>query len=221
MFEGFRPETIDFLWGIRFNNNREWFLAHKDAYQQELYQPMQELARAVGEQFQLEGTILKTARIYRDARYCDGIPYKEHLWFCIRQDNVFWSEHPSLYFQIEPEGGSYGFIHYAPKAAMMELHRKRLLEKPKEFQGLMDKLYADTAFQDRSAHYKRPKPGGCPEIEQWYQMKNCFLIQEIPAGEELFSKELPKRLATGFQQLTPIYQYFRSLEDALQRDTEQ
>ena len=29
MFEGFSPETVDFLWGIRLNNNREWFLAHK------------------------------------------------------------------------------------------------------------------------------------------------------------------------------------------------
>ena len=26
MFEGFSPETFDFLWGIRMNNNREWFL---------------------------------------------------------------------------------------------------------------------------------------------------------------------------------------------------
>ena len=23
MFEGFTPETIDFLWGIRMNNNRQ------------------------------------------------------------------------------------------------------------------------------------------------------------------------------------------------------
>ena len=26
MFTGFTPETIDFLWGIRMNNNRDWFL---------------------------------------------------------------------------------------------------------------------------------------------------------------------------------------------------
>ena len=24
MFTGFSPETVDFLWGIRMNNNREW-----------------------------------------------------------------------------------------------------------------------------------------------------------------------------------------------------
>ena len=29
-FTGFAPETFDFLWGIRMNNNRDWFEAHKD-----------------------------------------------------------------------------------------------------------------------------------------------------------------------------------------------
>ena len=29
MFEGFTPETIVFLLGIRMNNNRVWFTAHK------------------------------------------------------------------------------------------------------------------------------------------------------------------------------------------------
>ncbi len=104
MFNGFTPAAIDFLWGIRFNNNRDWFQEHKAEYQRDLYQPMLALADAVREKFQIEGTVLKTSRIYRDVRYSGGIPYKEHLWFCIRQDNVFWSEHPSMYFQIEPGG---------------------------------------------------------------------------------------------------------------------
>ena len=26
MFQGFTPEAVEFLWGIKFNNNREWFL---------------------------------------------------------------------------------------------------------------------------------------------------------------------------------------------------
>ena len=39
MFQGFSPETIDFLWGIRMNNNREWFLPHKQQYIDALYEP--------------------------------------------------------------------------------------------------------------------------------------------------------------------------------------
>ena len=29
MFQGFSQQAVDFLWGIRFNNERSWFLEHK------------------------------------------------------------------------------------------------------------------------------------------------------------------------------------------------
>ena len=44
MFQGYSQETVDFMWGIRFNNERGWFLAHKDDYQQHLLAPTRELA---------------------------------------------------------------------------------------------------------------------------------------------------------------------------------
>ena len=27
MFTGYSDQTVDFLWGIRFNNDRDWFLS--------------------------------------------------------------------------------------------------------------------------------------------------------------------------------------------------
>ena len=45
MFQGFTPETFDFLWGIRMNNNREWFLPHKQQYIDALYEPMKALGK--------------------------------------------------------------------------------------------------------------------------------------------------------------------------------
>ena len=32
MFQGFTPEAFEFLWGIIFNNNREWFLQRKEQF---------------------------------------------------------------------------------------------------------------------------------------------------------------------------------------------
>ena len=51
MFEGYCPETVDFLWGIRMNNNRDWFLAHKEQYVKTLYEPMKALGKALFEPF--------------------------------------------------------------------------------------------------------------------------------------------------------------------------
>ena len=39
MFTGYSGETLDFMWGIRFNNDRTWFNQHKEEYLQYLYQP--------------------------------------------------------------------------------------------------------------------------------------------------------------------------------------
>ena len=45
MFQGFSKETVDFMWGIRFNNERSWFEAHKDEYKTCLETPMKELCK--------------------------------------------------------------------------------------------------------------------------------------------------------------------------------
>ena len=36
MFQGYDQQTVDFLWGIRFNNDRSWFQDHKEQYQTHL-----------------------------------------------------------------------------------------------------------------------------------------------------------------------------------------
>ena len=119
MFEGFSPETIDFLWGIRMNNNKEWFTANKKTYVDRVYEPMKALGKELFQPFlEKPGNVLKVSRIYRDARMHPPEPYKESLWICIRQDVEWWAENPCLYFEVNPEGVSYGFFFWKPRTAM-------------------------------------------------------------------------------------------------------
>ena len=72
MFQGFSQEAVDFLWGIRFNNERGWFEARKEEYLTLVAGPMRELGEqvhaAVEEEFPKLGLNLHVSRIYRDAR---------------------------------------------------------------------------------------------------------------------------------------------------------
>jgi len=43
MFKGFSKEALDFLCGIRDNNNKEWFEANKQIYLDAVYHPMKVL----------------------------------------------------------------------------------------------------------------------------------------------------------------------------------
>ena len=109
MFTGFTDETVDFMWGIRFNNERSWFEAHKEIYLEHFYRPMTELADEIyaflREQRPDYGLVRKVTRIYRDARRLHGRgPYKESLWFTVEQPSEQWTARPVFWFELMPEG---------------------------------------------------------------------------------------------------------------------
>ena len=90
MFQGFSQNAIDFLWGISLNNERGWFMAHKQDFTDYVDIPMRELGKevfsALAEDYPRQDWRLHVCRIYRDARRLHGRgPYKEHLWFTIER----------------------------------------------------------------------------------------------------------------------------------------
>ena len=214
MFSGFSPETFDFLWGIRMNNNREWFLPHKEQYVRSLYEPMKALGRELFQPFlDKPGNILKVSRIYRDARMHHPDPYKESLWICIRQDVEWWAENPCLYFELSPEGASYGLIHWKPRVAVLEEMRKDMAARPDRFLELIRSTEERTGVPVTAELYKRPKPTEDPRLEPFFAWKGCIACcKEEAPGESLFTPELAERVGAFFQELTPLYEYFNQFK---------
>ena len=214
MFQGFTPETVDFLWGIRMNNNREWFQEHKQDYVNHLYEPMKALGKELFQPFvEKPGNLLKVSRIYRDARKHHPLPYKEGLWICIRRDVEWWAENPCLYFEIFPEGISYGFCLWRPKVSTMADFRKKIAEQPKEFLKLIKKTEKETGLPITAECYKRPKEAPSKELEPYYAWKTgigCIVQEEF--SESTFGTELAERVGTFLQKLIPIYEYFCRFE---------
>ena len=210
MFEGFTPETIDFLWGIRMNNNRDWFLEHKKQYVDTLYEPMKELGKQLFEPFlEKPGSILKVSRIYRDARLHHPLPYKESLWCCIRQDVDWWAENPCLFFEIRPEGVSYGFSLWHPKTVTMEAFRQKIAADPDRFLTLLRQTERSTGIPVTAEVYKRPKPVENPALTPyfaWRADRGCIRSEEV--GEAMFGPALGDRARTMTEQLIPLYDYF-------------
>ena len=214
MFPGFTPETIDFLWGIRMNNNRDWFQAHKKQYVDTLYEPMKALGKALFQPFlEKPGNILKVSRIYRDARMHPPEPYKESLWICIRQDVEWWAENPCLYFEINPEGVSYGFFIWKPRTATLEDFRNHITAYPDEFLGLI-KTTEEAVGQPVTAEcYKRPKPTDNPDLAPYFAWRGQIgCVRDIPASPEIFGPQLQQEVADFFEKLTPLYEYFNQFK---------
>ena len=210
MFTGFTPETIDFLWGIRMNNNKEWFTANKKQYTDQLYHPMKELGKELFEPFlDRPGNLLKVSRIYRDARMHPPEPYKESLWICIRQDVEWWAENPCLYFEINPDEVHYGFFIWKMRTSAMEDFRRHITAYPEEFLELVRKTEEAVGQPITAELYKRPKQTDNPDLERFFAWKGQIAcVRSIAPGPEMFSPELKNEVADFFEKLTPLYEYF-------------
>ena len=214
MFTGFTPETIDFLWGIRMNNNKEWFTANKKQYTDFLYHPMKELGKELFEPFlDKPGNLLKVSRIYRDARMHPPEPYKESLWICIRQDVEWWAENPCLYFEINPDGVHYGFFLWKMPTAAMEQFRQYITAFPDEFLKLIADTEAAVGQPVTAELYKRPKPTDNPDLAPYFAWKEQIgCTRDIAPGPALFGPELKDEVQDFFTKLTPLYDYFNQFK---------
>ena len=213
MFSGFTPETVDFLWGIRMNNNREWFQANKKTYTDSLYEPMKALGQELFAPFaDKPGNLLKVSRIYRDARMHHPLPYKESLWICIRKDVEWWAENPCLFFEINPEGVDYGFFYWKPPvSALAEFHRK-IEAQPRKFLKLIRDAEAATGINITAETYKRPKPTNNKALIPYFAWKSAIsCIRHEDFGEATFGPELAIRVREMLEQLIPMYEFFHNV----------
>ena len=68
-FHGFTPQTGEFFWELSFNNERPWFLAHKEQFEEVVNRPFKALSaetlRRMRERFPERCFDAHNSRIYR------------------------------------------------------------------------------------------------------------------------------------------------------------
>lgn len=215
MFTGYTKETLDFLWGIRFNNNRTWFEEHKEQYVRCLFQLTSELGHEVYDgmikNYPKLNVELHVSRIYRDARRLHGRePYKDNLWFTLRPNRDIWTQQPVFWFEITPEGWSYGVGCWSASPSMMAAMRREIDESPKRLEKLARRLNKQNIFQLQGTNYVRQKGNPSPLLTPWYNKKSISIGCDRPFDTLLCSPELVNTLVEGFVFLEPYYQCLSS-----------
>lgn len=223
MFTGFTQKTIDFMWNIRLNNNKPWFDEHKYAYKRDFQTPMKELGLEVYDRINAKygerEFVHKLSRIYKDARRVrDGNPYRDSLWFSVERPSAEDDDGSSgvltFWFELHPEGWTYGLGYYAAKAATMEKLRASIDINPKRFEKLIARLGSQDEFKLEGPEYARQKQAPTPKTQEWYNKKSFSLIHYGEIEDELFSRDLIDRLVSGYEFLMPFYDYFVAAERA-------
>jgi uncharacterized protein (DUF2461 family) len=111
-FSGFASADLAFLTGLAARNDRDWFTAHRAAYDDGLKPALAALiadasTACAARDIPLSGDPKKSVfRIHRDTRFSkDKRPYKTHVSATLTRDGRKMSP-GMMYIHIEPEGGS-------------------------------------------------------------------------------------------------------------------
>ena len=218
MFEGFYEETVDFLWGIRMNNERSWYELHKPECQKYLITPMKELAREVHELYDTRypemDLNVHLSRIYRDARrnYGKG-PYKDYLWFTLYDaKHETWSGVPAFWFEISADDWSYGVGCWEDRVNTMRRIRERIKADPAAIAELDRMLIEQEEFRLSGEFYKR-EHADCPvpELEGWYRRKSLSVSHTEPVGPSILGSRFGDRIKEGMLFLKPYYEFMCSV----------
>jgi len=177
MFEGFSQRTIDFMWNLRFNNNKTWFESHKDEYQRDFLGPMkalgQEVFQSISSDFSERSFIHKVSRIYKDARRVrGGEPYRTNLWFTIERPSEEWTSTPVFWFELAPENWSYGLGYYQARPDTMAKLQARIDRDPVAFEKLVAPLESQEEFVLDGPEYARKKEAPTLMTAAWYNRKS-------------------------------------------------
>lgn len=212
MFQGFSDDTIDFMWGIRFNNERGWFNEHKREYIEHFYEPMKELNAELYQRmcadFPERTFISKVTRIYRDARRLHGRgPYKDHLWLALQGPMDGWTDTPNLFFELSPDGWCYGMGVWCSHAATAAKLRARMDRDPEPMEKLTRMLDGQSEFSLQGEEYSKTKTPSRPILAPWYNKKHYSLIHEEPNSAVLYDRSLVDRIYEGWKFLMPFYEY--------------
>ncbi len=219
MFDGFNELTNEFLVGIRFNNNKEWFGEHKEMYRQNVHMPISELAEDIYSRMHKAYPDFeerpKISRVNRDIRFSKNKnPYKECKWFFLRADgkpDIVYSR-PTFFFEMSPDWWRYGFF-FAPNPAGMQAYRKRIDAHPAEMKKIIDIYNSQNVFEMSGENYKRifnKELGPC--LTDWYQKKYLDFVSMHGYSEKIFYKAaLADKIFNDFKTVYPIYEYFDSI----------
>lgn len=219
-FEGFLPETIDFMWELRMNNSKEWMDQNRDRYKAVMKDPFDLLAAELAElspMFCGKKMKYSVSRINRDIRYSrDKSPYRPNRWVVLYDEKyrgTEWKLRPTFYFELGPEGFTHGLGMWCATPAFLTAYRKKIDSNPAAFQRMIKKVDKDPLFQLEGDEYKKIKNETLDPMAQiWYKKKDVIICARSGMEDVLFTPELPKYLAEEWSRLKGLYGYLEEIE---------
>jgi uncharacterized protein (TIGR02453 family) len=211
----FTPELFRFLVRLKRNNNRDWFLAHKDEYEACLREPaLRFITDFAAPLYEITPHLVADPRpsrgsmfrIYRDTRFsADKRPYKTHI--AMRFSHKGKDVHsPGFYLHLEPSGcfAASGLWHPEPPTLLKV--RDAIVTRADEWRAVRKLLNWDDA-----SRLSRP-PRGFPanhEFVEDLKLRDLGTAVEF-TKEQVCNSRFMSIFATACRKMSPIAVFLSS-----------
>jgi len=226
-FAGFPPRALTFLRGLKKHNNKEWFEAHRDDYEDSLRAPMRLLIEEVDVRLaefipEIVGSPKKSMfRIHRDVRFSkDKSPYKTNAacWFFHRDSGGGVGGEAAhggagFYFHIAPgEIFCGGGIWMPPRPALAKI-RESLAHDNQGFEDIvLSKAFMKRfgALDTEGMLTRMPRGFDVDHPAATWLRYQSFTAGCALTVEQVQSAKLPDVLAKHYAAMTPFIRWLNT-----------
>ncbi|MEM9189318.1 MAG: DUF2461 domain-containing protein [Myxococcota bacterium] len=218
-FSGFPKGTKKFLKDIGNNNDRDWFQAHRQDYEDFYLEPAKAFVEAVGKGLEklapdvvadprINGSIF---RINRDTRFSkDKTPYKDHLslWFWDGPDKK--SAPSGFYLRLTAKEWHIGVGTIGFEGPRLRRYREVLQEETplKELTSAVKKIEKGD-YEVKGEHYKRVPRGFDADgpAARFAKHNGLYVMSNGPLPKEVHDKTFVKTCLGLWRPLLPLHRW--------------
>jgi len=216
-FRGFPEEGLLFLRRLKRNNNRRWFQAHRQEYQDLVRFPMECLIATLAQRMADVATEIEfhpkksIFRVYRDTRFSKNkTPYKTNIAASFKlRGHKSPMDTPGLYVGIEPGEVWVGGGLYLPMGPQLKAIRNAIASDPDAWLAVAE----NSRFQDVYGGIDGEKlvkaplgyPKDHPMIE--YLRHKQFYAGRVFEDSACLSARFPGAVETVFRDILPLVRW--------------
>ena len=209
------PETTDFIRDLAANNDREWFNANRQRYEECFKRPAEQFAEAMANEIQVAIGLTCSSRIfriYRDVRFSrDKTPYNAHLHIGFPVEGSD-GDAPCLMFAIEPERAVLGTGVLGFSKEGLDRYRERVAGKDGDkLQVLLDAACAAGARMGEPELKRVPAPYPADHLHSELLRRKSLAVWRDYADQTFaYGPDGPKNCTKELMQLREVFDFLRS-----------
>lgn len=218
MFSHFEPSILAFLRDLKANNNREWFNAHKQDYEDKVRGPalafieaMEPWIRMVSPHYEASAKKIggSLMRVYKDVRFSKNkSPFKTNVGIQFRHEVGKDVHAPGFYLHIEPDEIFLGVGTWHPQPDALKAIREYIVAKPGPYQDAIEHQPFTEYFELSGDSLKRPPKGYPADHALINEIKRKDFIALCPLSEaELYQDGLCQLIASRFGRAQPLQKF--------------